>query len=140
MALPVFGDPVQLVEDILKAAFPSATITSDPLQFSQFSVVRDGKQFIVVQETGGSTSSHLLQDNVRFDVQSYTYGDRKTGIEFAYAVQRALFLASFNQFTSGAGHMRRLRTEVRPYRQQLAGIPAQVVRCSATYTFGYRSR
>lgn len=141
MALPQFGSPMDFVVALIEAACPTALVTSDPKLWNRWSEVREGRQFVFVQDLGGSTPSFLLQTDVRFEVQSYVHQtDTVAPVVFAQAIQRAIYLAAYEQTSFAGGHARRPTTEVRPYHQALAGIPATVVRHSATYTIGYRSR
>lgn len=137
---PEFGSPSQFVCELLAPLFPKAKITDDELQYNSGLSVQPGRPFVFVQEQGGSTSNYLLQDNPRVEVLCYVYGNRAEGLAFGRAVQRQLWLASFNQTVTPSGHMRRLVTEVHPYRQGLNGLPSQITRVSATYSFGFRSR
>lgn len=138
---PVFGDPMEYVVAVISAACPTALVTSDVKLWNRWSEVREGRQFVFVQDQGGSTPSFLLQTDVRFEVQSYVHQtDSVKPVVFAQTIQRAIYMAAFDQIPFAGGHARRPSTEVRPYHQAIAGLPATVVRHSATYTIGYRSR
>src|SRR6187551_206555 len=141
MAIPTFGDPLAYVVALIQAAIPSAIVTSDPQRHSEFTKVDSNTEFVLVQDQGGSTPSFLLQTNVRFEVISFTHRTNPISpLVFAQTIQRAIYMAAFNQTVYAHGHARRPRTEVRPYVQAISGMPAEVKRCSATYTIGYRSR
>jgi hypothetical protein len=141
MAAPVFGDPIAYVVALLQAAFPSAIVTSDPMRHTEFTKVSSTVSFILVQDQGGSTPSFLHQTDVRVEVISYTHRTNPMApLVFAQAIQRAIYMAAFDQTVFAQGHARRPKTEVRPYQQAIHGLPAEVTRCTGTYTIGYRSR
>jgi len=141
MAIPVFGDPMQYVVGLLQVAIPTAIVTSDPMRHNEYSKVNSTIEFILVQDQGGSTPSFLHQTDVRFEVISFTHKTNPIRpLVFAQRIQRAIYMAAFDQLVFANGHARRPRTDVRPYIQALHGVPAEITRCTGTYTIGYRSR
>lgn len=140
MADPVFGSSTAFLLEYLQSVFPGAKFTDDEFRLPEGLSAQPDRPFVFVQEQGGNTPSHLLLDRPRVEVLCYVYGTKSAGLTFSRAVQRALFMAHFDQVANQHGWIRRLVTEIRPYRQNLSGIPAQIVRTSATYSFGFRSR
>lgn len=141
MAVPVFGDPMEYVVGLLQAAIPTAIVTSDPSRHNEFSKVTSNVEFILVQGQGGSTPSFQHQTNVRFEVISFTHRTNPTKpLVFAQLIQRAIYVAAYDQLVYAQGHARRPTTEIRPYVQALHGLPSEITRCTGTYTIGYRSR
>lgn len=146
MAEPVFGDCLVFLSEVLSPLFPQAEFDygrtqSDGMTRGLSVGAPDRKpQYVFLQEVGGTTASHLLLDIPRVEVITFNRGTPSSGREFARRIQRALWSAWRNQTTTPQGHIRFFSTEVRPYLQQVAGLPADIVRTSATYSFGYRSR
>lgn len=143
MTLREFGDPAAYVVALIKAAYPSAQVTSDPRQENGWSAVRRGVQFVFVQVVGSRTTSFLLQKDVQVEVISFVHRDDTSvgsDVLFAQGIERAIYLAGRYQTSFAGGHARWPRALVGPYHQAILGLPAEITRFSGTYSLGYRSR
>lgn len=148
MTAPEFGDAPTTLKTLLQAAMEPGTVEINILEDQAGGFTRGlsagatgvPPTIVFIQEVGGTTPLHLLQEDVRVEVITYTRGAPSTARAMAKRIQRALWLSVIDQVVTPSGSLRFMRTDTRPYVQQLAGIPATIVRTSATYTFGHRSR
>lgn len=138
----MLGDPVGHVMAVLAAGFPDDVISADPAELATKGLGVGSvavPRFVYVTDQGGRTVSPLYLDLASVTVVTYTRGDRDTAMTFARTIQSELWTAWYGQTVTEYGHIRRIATDVRPYIQNLSGLPANIKRTSATYSLGMRT-
>jgi hypothetical protein len=129
-------DPVALVVEALTAAghtrvHPDPTDQYETLGAEALGPPDDDTElweYIWVQEVTGDTPHIRYSDRPAVQVILYSNDD---GPRRARQVQVDLMNAQGVRFPSGGIH--RVITAIRPYRQDISGLPPGVVRVSATY-------
>lgn len=122
-------DPVALVVEILTQAgwsnvHPDVTDQTERIS----SEALYGDDYIWVEEDIGTTPHAVYADRPAIRVILYSAED---GRNKARRIQNDLTKAYGTKYTNGGIH--RLFTLVRPYRQDITGIPPGVVRITALY-------